>query len=135
MNLKISWCSGLALPVLLVSAALTACGGKATTTNSSAQTAVALLRFNAIDGMPDTSLIGGSGLVTTDVNPSQNDLAFAVLLQSDGRIIAVGNTQAGVAVIRYNANGTLDSSFGSGGITVTSLPSAGASAFAATLQT
>ncbi len=134
MNRKISWCSGLALPVLLVSAALTACSGK-TTTNSTVQTAVALLRFNAADGAPDTSL-GGNGLVTTDVNPSQNDLAFAVLLQS-GKIIAVGNTfttQASITLIRYNADGTLDSAFGSGGITVTSLPSADASAFAATLQ-
>jgi len=135
MNLKISWCRGLALPVLLASAALTACSE--TTTDSPAQTAVALLRYNA-DGTPDTSLAGGSGLVTTDVNPSQNDLAFAVLLQSGGRIIAVGNTfttQASITVIRYNADGTLDPTFGSGGITVTSLPSAGASAFAATLQT
>jgi uncharacterized delta-60 repeat protein len=74
-------------------------------------------------------------MVTTDVNPFQNDLGFAVLLQPvDRKIIAVGNTPAGVAVIRYNANGTLDPAFGSGGITVTSLPSAGASAFAATLQ-
>jgi len=72
--------------------------------------------------------------VTTDVNPFQNDVAFAVVLQTDGKIIAVGNTQAGVAVIRYNANGMLDTTFGSGGITVTSLPSAGAGAFAAALQ-
>src|SRR5882672_9950135 len=103
MNLKISRCCGLVFPVLLASTALTACGEKAT--NSQAPLAVALLRYNA-NGTPDTSLTGGSGLVTTDVNPSQNDLGFAVLLQSDGRIIAVGNTfttQASVAVIRYNA--------------------------------
>jgi uncharacterized delta-60 repeat protein len=135
MSLKISWCRGLALPVLLVSAALTACSQE--TTTSQAQTAVALLRYNA-DGTPDTSLAGGSGLVTTDVNPSQNDLAFAVVLQGDGKIIAVGNTfttQASVTVIRYNDDGALDPTFGSGGITVTNLPSADAGAFAATLQT
>jgi uncharacterized delta-60 repeat protein len=135
MNLRISWCSGLTLPVLLVSAALTGCGEK-TTTSSTGQTAVALLRYNA-NGAPDTSL-GGSGLVTTDVNPSRNDLAFAVVLQpADGKIIAVGNTfttTASIVAIRYKADGTLDPTFGSGGITVTSLPSADASAFAATLQ-
>src|SRR5258706_7546165 len=132
MNRKISWRSGRALPVLLVSAALTACSAK-TPTGSTPETAVALLRYNA-NGTPDTSLTGGNGLVTTDVNPFQNDVAFAVVLQTDGKIIAVGNTQAGVALIRYNANGMLDTTFGSGGITVTSMPSAGAGAFAAALQ-
>src|SRR6266581_6284486 len=137
MNLKISWCWGLALPVLLVSAALTACSDK-TTTSSTGQTAIALLRYNA-DGTPDiTNLVGGTGLVTSDVNPSQDDIAFAVVRQpADGKIIAVGTsftTPASVVVIRYDANGNLDSTFGSGGIVVTSLPSADASAFAATLQ-
>ncbi len=84
MDLKISWCSGLALPVLLVSVALTACGYK-TTTYSRAPTAVALARYNAASGAPDLSLPGGSGLVTTEVSPSQDDLAFAALVQPDGK--------------------------------------------------
>src|SRR6266571_3003160 len=121
MNLKISWCWGLALPVLLVSAALTACSDK-TTTSSTGQTAIALLRYNA-DGTPDiTNLVGGTGLVTSDVNPSQDDLAFAVVRQpADGKIIAVGTsftTPASVVVIRYNTDGTRDSTFGSNAITV-----------------
>src|SRR5437867_4258717 len=137
MNPKISWRSGLALSVLLVFVALTACGYK-TTTYSLAPTAVALLRFNA-NGTPDiTNLVGGTGLVTTDVNTSQDDLAFAVVRQpADGKIIAVGTsftTPGSVVVIRYNTDGTRDSTFGSNGITVTSLPSADWTAFAATLQ-
>ena len=136
MNPKISWSSGLALTVVLVSVTLTACGYK-TTTSYGAPTAVALARYNA-NGTPDTTnLVGGTGLVTTDVNSSQDDLAFAVVLQPDGKIIAVGTSftmSDSVVVIRYNANGTLDSTFGSGGITVTSLPSADWTAFAATLQ-
>jgi uncharacterized delta-60 repeat protein len=136
MNLKISWCSGLALTVLLVSAALTACGDK-TTTNSRAPTAVALARYTA-SGTPDTTnLVGGTGLVTTDVNTSQDDIAFATVLQSDGKIIAVGTsftTPASIVVIRYNANGAPDLTFGSNGITVTSLPSASADGFAAILD-
>src|SRR6266487_3027285 len=136
MNPKISWRSGLALSVLLVFAALTACGYK-TTTYSFAPTAVALLRFNA-NGAPDiTNLVGGTGQVTTDVNAFRDDIAFATVLQPDGKIIVVGTsftTPARVVVIRYDANGARDSSFGSNGITVTSLPSADASAFAATLQ-
>src|SRR5437773_4634087 len=136
MNPKISWRSGLALSVLLVFVALTACGYKTTTTYG-APIAVALARYNATNGAPDTSL-GGSGLVTTEVSPSQDDIAFAVVRQpADGKIIAVGTsftTPASIVVIRYNVDGTRDSTFGGGGITVTSLPSADASAFAATLQ-
>src|SRR5438132_7813559 len=136
MNPKISWSSGLALTVVLVSVTLTACGYK-TTTSYGAPTAVALARYNA-NGTPDTTnLVGGTGLVTTDVNSARDDLAFAVVLQPDGKIIAVGTSftmSDSVVVIRYNANGTLDSTFGSGGITVTSLPSADWTAFAATLQ-
>src|SRR5258706_2349779 len=136
MNRKISWRSGWALPVLLVSAALTACSAK-TPTGSTPETAVALLRYNA-NGTPDTTnLVGGTGLVTTDVNTSQDDIAFATVLQPDGKIIAVGSsstTPARVVVIRYNANGTPDTGFGNNGITVTSLPSADADGFAAILQ-
>ena len=138
MNLKISWRSGLALLVLFVSVALTACGYKSTTDYSRASAAVALARYNA-NGTPDTTnLVGGTGLVTTDVNTSQDDIAFAVVRQpADGKLIVVGTsftTPASIVVIRYNVDGTRDSTFGTGGITVTSLPSADASAFAATLQ-
>jgi uncharacterized delta-60 repeat protein len=140
MDPKISWCSGLALTVLLVSVALTACGDK-TTTTSRAPTAVALARYNA-NGAPGTpgtldTSFGTQGVVTTDINPSQDDIAFATVLQPDGKIIAVGTsftTPASIVVTRYAANGALDLTFGSNGTTVTSLPSADASAFAATLQ-
>ncbi len=140
MNPKISWSSGLALTVLLVSAALTACGYKTTTTYG-APTAVALARYNA-NGAPGTpgtldTSFGTQGIVTTDINPSQDDIAFATVLQPDGKIIAVGTsftTPASIVVTRYNANGAVDSTFGSNGITVRSLPSADWTAFAATLQ-
>ncbi|TMH80809.1 MAG: hypothetical protein E6H49_08755, partial [Betaproteobacteria bacterium] len=140
MDLKISSCTGFALPVLLLSVALAACGDKTTTTNA-APTAVTLARYNATGatgapGTPDTGF-GTQGVVMTDVNASQDDIAFAVVLQPDGKIIAVGSSftaPASIMVIRYNANGTLDSTFGSNGITVTSLPSVDASAFAATLD-
>jgi len=67
----------------------------------------------------------------------QDDIAFATVLQSDGKIIVVGTsftTPARIVVTRYNANGAPDLTFGSSGITVTPLLSADASAFAATLQ-
>jgi len=65
MNPKISWSSGLALTVLLVSVALTACGYKTTTTYG-APIAVALARYNAnapgTPGTLDTSF-GTQGIV------------------------------------------------------------------------
>src|SRR6266853_288945 len=102
MNPKISRHSGLALFVLLVSAALTGCGYK-TQDYSRAPTAVALARYNATNGTPDTTL-GGTGLVTTEVSTSRDDMAFATVLQPDGKIIAVGTsftTPARIVVTRY----------------------------------
>ena len=135
MNPKISWRSGLAL-TLLVSAALTACGYKSNY-SSRAATAVAVARYSANAGVPDATLPGGNGLVTTEVSASRDDVAFTVVLQPDGKIIAVGGsftTPTRIVVIRYNANGTLDPTFGSGGIAVTGVASTDLSAFAATLQ-
>jgi uncharacterized delta-60 repeat protein len=72
---------------------------------------------------------GSGGLVITNTDgslPKSNDLdgAAAVDQLTDGtsRLVAIGDTTdpqtkyQGVAVIRYNADGSLDSSFGSGGI-------------------
>src|SRR5438477_264375 len=137
MKPKISWRSGLALGVLLASAALSACGYK-TNDYSRAPTAIALARYNATSGAPDTTLPGGSGLVTTEVSPSRDDIAFATVVQpADGKIISVGTsltTPKSVVVIRYNANGALDSSFGSGGIVTTPIFSLDAAAAAVAVQ-
>src|SRR5258705_5844226 len=110
MNPKISWCSGLAVTVLLVSVVLTACGYK-TQDYSRAPTAVAFARYSATNGAPDTSLPGGSRLVTTEVSTSQDDIAFAVGAQPDRKIISVGSSStkpATVLVIRDHAKGTVD---------------------------
>ena len=72
----------------------------------------ALARYNS-DGSLDTSF-GTGGKVTTDFF-SQNDQAFAVALQSDGKIIAAGSTFLDFALARYNSDGSLDATFGSGG--------------------
>jgi len=68
---------------------------------------------------------GTGGLVTTDFG-GRGDFGLAVALQSDGKIVAAGNSSAvGVfsvnfALARYNANGTLDPTFGTGGTVLTS---------------
>jgi uncharacterized delta-60 repeat protein len=84
----------------------------------------ALARFNA-DGTPDASF-GGDGLVTTDF-AGGTDWAYALLLLPGGKFLVAGSaereTSAGFdvdfALARYNPDGSLDTSFGSGGKVMT----------------
>src|SRR4051812_36799290 len=80
----------------------------------------AIVRYKA-DGTLDTSF-GGTGVVTTDVGGG-NDYASGVALQPDGKIVVVGGSYGGsstdFSIVRYNANGTLDSTFNSTGKVVT----------------
>ncbi|MFQ5420796.1 MAG: delta-60 repeat domain-containing protein, partial [Anaerolineae bacterium] len=76
---------------------------------------------------PDGSLDGtfGAGGVVTTAFSSGNDAAYAVAAQQDGKIVAAGYTTAGshsvAVVMRYNADGSLDNSFGNNGVVTTSL--------------
>ncbi len=74
-----------------------------------------LSRFNT-DGSVDTSF-GSGGSVFTDVLPG-DDFIHSVAIRPDGRIVVVGTSQGASTVVRYNPNGTLDTSFGANGITV-----------------
>ena len=71
----------------------------------------------ASDGDLDTSF-GTGGIVTTDIG-SRDGLVESVVLQSDGKIVAAGYSHNGAnydfAVVRYNTDGSLDTTFGSGG--------------------
>lgn len=84
----------------------------------------AAVRLNA-DGTLDSSF-GSGGLVTVPVG-SGVDAAYAVAVQPDGKILLGGQSNTGgasgvdFALVRLNANGTLDGSFGSGGKVTTTL--------------
>ncbi|MFJ8163605.1 calcium-binding protein [Streptomyces sp. NPDC096136] len=75
---------------------------------------VALARYNPADGSLDTTF-DGDGKVTTDFGTNTLDGAADLALQSDGRIVAAGISQADFGVARYNTNGSLDTGFGTGG--------------------
>jgi uncharacterized delta-60 repeat protein len=75
----------------------------------------AVARYNA-DGTLDASF-GVGGLVTTDFGGS--DQANGLALQPDGKIVVVGLLFGAVGVARYNPDGSLDSTFGTGGKVVT----------------
>lgn len=76
----------------------------------------ALVRYNA-NGTLDTGF-GTGGKVITPVG-SGYDSGGSVAVQVDGKIIVAGDSNNGndndFALVRYNANGTLDTGFGSGG--------------------
>ncbi len=67
----------------------------------------------AADGDLDTSF-DGDGIVITD-NNSNFESVVNLAIQADGKIIAVGYSSPGIAVVRYNPDGSLDSTFGTGG--------------------
>jgi uncharacterized delta-60 repeat protein len=93
----------------------------------------AVARFNA-NGSPDTSFgAGGQAGVEFFSPPMQGaqEFADAVLVQPDGKILVAGSARQGQirfapiqgALARFNASGTLDTSFGTGGkILSSSLP-------------
>jgi uncharacterized delta-60 repeat protein len=82
----------------------------------------ALVRLNP-DGTPDASF-GSGGKVTTPIGTS-TDQAHGVVIDPSGRIIAAGysssNGDEDFALVRYNADGTPDGSFGSGGTVTTNI--------------
>ena len=85
-----------------------------------------LVRYNT-DGSLDTTF-DGDGQVVTDFG-SINDVVYALALQSDGKIVAAGASEAGdsehdFALARYNSNGSLDASFGGNGKLTTSIAEA-----------
>jgi uncharacterized delta-60 repeat protein len=79
----------------------------------------ATARFALVRYLPDGSLdpaFGGDGIVTTGFT-SGRDIAHAVVIQPDGRIVVAGQAGTRVprfAVARYRPDGSLDPSFGGG---------------------
>src|SRR2546425_487768 len=70
------------------------------------------------DGSIDTSF-GSGGVARTDFT-GQTDFAQALLLQPDGRIVVTGRADQNIVLARFDGAGALDSTFGTGGKTVSS---------------
>ena len=88
--------------------------------DSSYDSTFVLARYDT-NGSLDTSF-HSDGIVTTDIG-SIDDSAQSVSIQSDGKIVAAGYSDDGsnyvFAVVRYNTDGSLDTSFDSDGIVTT----------------
>lgn len=96
-------------------------GGGSYTPNPDSSTDFALARFNP-DGSLDSTFGGGTGKVLT--NLLRTEFATALAIQSDGKIVAAGMTRLpgrisprdfDFAVVRYNVDGSLDTSFSGDG--------------------
>lgn len=77
----------------------------------------AIVRYNP-DFTLDTSF-GTGGIVTTAISAGQ-DRGEAMVLQTDGKIVVAGHKNSGAgnndfALVRYNPDGSLDTSFNPGG--------------------
>lgn len=81
-----------------------------------------VVRLNA-NGTLDTTF-NGTGLVTIAFGTNE-DIANAVAIQNDGKILVAGHSFIGsyrdVAIARINVNGTLDNTFGTNGKVITDL--------------
>jgi len=77
----------------------------------------AVARFNS-DGSLDTSF-GTGGMVLVDMG-SMNETAYALAVQTNGKIVVVGQADGGVStydfgITRLNGDGSLDTGFGTNG--------------------
>src|SRR5207244_7747997 len=84
----------------------------------SAKVQLALARYNT-DGSLDTTF-GTAGKLTTDLGGA-NQSASSAVLQADGKLLVAGiyapTGPSQFFVARYTAAGTLDSTFGTNGVT------------------
>lgn len=98
----------------------------------------ALTRYNT-DGSLDASF-GTGGRIHTDFPVGQGGLANTLVIQPDGKIVLAGSATApgtfnsAFALARYNTDGSLDSSFGTGGRVMTPFPGSSAEARAMVRQ-
>ena len=118
-----------ALPFIAACMPLAACNPSTTTSTTTFPTAIAVAQYTPGGALDTTNFAAGKGIAVTDFEPGLNDYALATVL-SGGKILvagASGQTQSSgaarllVAVLRYNSNGTLDTSFGTGGSVRTAL--------------
>lgn len=98
---------------------------------------IVVLRYDS-NGWLDTSF-DTDGIVVTDV-AGWNDAANSVALQSDGKIVVAGDTYNSslnrnvFMAVRYNTNGSLDTSFDSDGVATTAIGTQWDTAYSVAVQ-
>ncbi len=92
----------------------------------------AVARYNNDGSLDDT--FGTNGIVTTAIGVATDSVAYGATLQNDDTIVVTGTDGTHFVVVRYMPDGSLDTTFGSGGIVVTPIGMQ-ASAYCPTIQT
>lgn len=91
------------------------------TTNTATGKDFACVRYNT-DGTLDQTF-ATAGIFTNDVQLGSDDVAYSLAIQADGKIILAGYSDDGsnknAALIRLNADGTIDTTFGTSGKVLT----------------
>jgi uncharacterized delta-60 repeat protein len=100
-------------------------GGSAEVGSGASQFAIA--RFNP-NGTPDMSFSGDGQEMTTVAPTGQNAIGKALVIQPNGKLLLAGQADLDInrrtlAYVRYNpSDGSLDPSFGSGGVELSPFP-------------
>jgi uncharacterized delta-60 repeat protein len=92
---------------------------------------IAVVRYNS-NGTLDTTF-DSDGIVTTAAG-ANNDYGYGIAIQTDGKIVIAGESNNDIALLRYNADGSLDTTFDSDGIVNLSLSASTDTAFRVALQ-
>jgi uncharacterized delta-60 repeat protein len=83
----------------------------------------ALARYNT-DGSLDTSFDGDGKLITA-IGTGTDDYSYSVIQQTDGKLLVAGYSKNGsnkdFALVRYNSNGSLDTTFSGDGKLTTAI--------------
>ena len=110
-------------------------GGGADLSDPNTQVDFALVRYNRDGSLDDGSSLdttpgdrfGPDGKVTTGFGAGRDDSVADLVLQPDGKIVAGGTSSISdarvFALARYNVDGTIDQTFGTGGTKTTDFPS------------
>ncbi len=97
-------------------------------TSAGSSKSLSLMRLNA-DGSIDTTYGGGDGIVSHSTGTTLG--FYSAVQQSDGKVIAVGISHDGsygsvnFALMRFNADGSVDTSFATNGTVITHEDSCG----------
>lgn len=79
---------------------------------------IALARYDSTGALDNT--FGVNGTVLTGI--SSGSSGYALVIQSDGKIVVTGSVlqsnDVWIPIVRYNSDGSLDTSFGTNGITI-----------------
>jgi uncharacterized delta-60 repeat protein len=81
---------------------------------------IVVIRYN-LNGSLDSTFGTNGGVIITPVGYFMDD-AYALSIQADGKIVVAGDTYNGtrsdIVIVRYNSDGSLDNTFGTNGIAI-----------------